>query len=215
MSPTNVCYATGRPIGGTETNGSDLTKRSCKNRWVNLTKLTAIGSSCGVQVWRKHGDCLCGVIAATGRKWMLLHVVWDLDLNGLTAIRLSDIKKLSIDNRGDDVLVRSLQQRAIFPRPVEGMDLDTTSELLADVQRRHRLVTVHPERRWPGTCHVGFVTGIDSSRKRFSMLELSPAAVYDGQPTLWRFRDVRRIELADTYAAALESLAGQPSQASH
>ena len=119
--------------------------------------------------------------------------------------------KTAIDRSGADVAVRSFRQRGVSPTPVELVGLDTTADALAGLQARSPLVTVHPERRWPGTCHVGVVTRIEPDHKRFAFHEVSPSAAWDDRPTIWSFRDVRRIDIADSYAAALGALAGPPA----
>lgn len=167
------------------------------------------GAETVVRVVRTHGDVLDGLVAGVGRKWLLLHVVDDLNLCGLTAVRLGDVRRVKIDRSGDDVVMRSLRQRGLVPSAVD-MKLDRTSDVLADLRSRCTLLTIHPDRRWPGSCHVGTVTSIDANRRRFCLLEVSPSAVWDETAAVWRFRDVRRIDIADPYAEALAAVAGPP-----
>jgi len=178
---------------------------------VDLDDLARLaGAETVVRVVRTRGDALDGLIAGVGRNWLLLHVVHDLNLCGLTAVRLGDVRRVKIDRSGHDVVIRSLRQRGLVPSAAVDMNLDRTTDVLADLQSRGTLLTIHPDHRWPGTCHVGTVTNIDANRRRFHFLELSPSAAWDETATVWRFRDVRRIDISDPYAEALAAVAGPP-----
>lgn len=163
-----------------------------------------------VRLVRRDGDDLQGIVAALGTKWMLIHRVWDLRLEGLSAVRIRDIKRVEVDRGWNDVVVRSLRERGIFPQPVNQLDLGSTGAMVVSLQRHHDIITIHPERLGSTVCHVGTICSVEPAAKTVSLLELSPSAEWDVLPTVWRFRDITRVDVADQYASALYSLAGHP-----
>ena len=160
-----------------------------------------------VRVTRRVGDRLDGVVAGVGERWLLLHRLVDLQLDGLCAVRRRDITKVRAATSGDHVAERSLRRRGVFPEPVTTIGLDRTGDVLEGLGALGT-VTVHAERYRDHLCFLGMVGAVDRRRKRFELLDLSPAATWDTSPTPWRFRSVTRSEALTGYDAALGALAG-------
>lgn len=154
------------------------------------------------------GDPLTGVVLATGRRWLVLHTVWDLQLANPQAVRLRDVTRIEVDDSGDYVAARALLHRGFVLEDLSGLDFDSTAGALRSMARLGSVLTIHPERRWPGTCHLGELGAVDAERKRFALWELTPRATWDAEPTTWRFRDVTLIEARDPYAETIAALAG-------
>jgi hypothetical protein len=164
-----------------------------------------------VHVKRKGLDSFRGITAAVGLKWIAFHLIHDLEILSLTAVRRSEISSMKYVDTSDSVVVRSLRNRNVFPREEIGLRLDTTADALESLTELTPLITIHPERRRPGVCNLGLVCSMDRVAKKFDFLHVDPAAVWDLEPTSWRFRDVRRIEVRDLYGAAIFDLAGDPA----
>lgn len=162
-----------------------------------------------VRVTRRVGDRLGGVVAGVGERWLLLHRLVELQLDGLCAVRRRDITKVRAATSGDHVAERSLRQRGVFPTPVTSVGLDRTGDVLEGLGALG-IVTIHVERYRDHVCFLGVVGAVDRERKRFELLELSPSATWDTGPTPWRFRGVSRVEAVGGYDAALGALAGPP-----
>lgn len=177
---------------------------------MDANSLSNLGTECVVRIKLRRDRKLTGIVAAVGAKWALLHNIRDLDLDGMVAVRLNDIRKVSASHARDELVARSLRQRGLFPTPVSGTALDTTAELLVYLKRQRQFVAAFPEGRRPGSCHWGYITNVDATRKSFALMELTPAAMWDAEPTTWRFREIRRIQIDDEHLGALESLAGSP-----
>jgi hypothetical protein len=159
---------------------------------------------------RKYGDDISGVVAAVGQKWIVLHDARDLAIDGLVAMRIADLTSFKIDSSGKSVVLRSFRNRNLFHGPVAGLRLDSTADALLSLSEIAPLVVVHPDRRWPGTCHLGRISSLDREAKKFELLEVAPSAVWDEEPSAWRFRDIRLIQVGDKYSSAIFDLAGEP-----
>lgn len=162
-----------------------------------------------VRVKRRVGCRVDGVVAGIGARWVLLHALFDLQIDGLCAVRRRDIAKVRVESSGDGVTERSLRHRGAFPAPVTDIGLDNTGDVLEGLGARG-IVTVHPERRDPGVCFLGVVGAVDRTRKRFELLELSPTATWYTTATVWHFGDVSRVQVLTGYEEALSELAGPP-----
>ncbi len=175
---------------------------------MDRSKLTDDDIGSVVRLARRHGDVLHGVVAALGRRWVIVHVLHDLELDGLAAVRRRDLMEVGADRSSDNIIRRVLDARSQFPASVSGATLDDTAATLAFLGRSGATtVTVHPEARRPGTCHLGRVTRIDRERKRFDLLEMSPDASWDDEPTRWRFKDVTQISIGSNYSNGLDLVA--------
>jgi hypothetical protein len=174
--------------------------------------LDEIGHKCVVDVRRRYGDNLVGIIAAHGRKWLLLHHVIDFEVLGLVAVRIADLTRVRPQQDDNDVTARVLNELNTFPSPVEGLKWDTTAEALTSMTSLDPVITIRPDRRWLGTCHLGQLGPFDTEFKSFSLREITTVARWEKDFTSWRLTDVRRIDAGDSYARGLQLLAGPPPQ---
>jgi hypothetical protein len=164
-----------------------------------------------IKTTRRDGDEVRGFVVAVGRKWIVLRHTGALDLDGLVALRISDLTSFEPDTRYDDVVLRSLNSRNItLPEPIVGMQLDSTADAVESMSKLGKLIAVHPDRRWPGTCHLGRLSGVDRAAKKLRLLEVDPGADWDSEPTTWRLQDIRRIDVGDAYGENIAILAGEP-----
>lgn len=162
-----------------------------------------------VRVRRRAGEEIHGVIAGVGERWLLLHRTYDLDVDGLCAVRRRDTKRVTVDRTGDGIVERSLRHRSVFPDPVATVGLDRTADVLTTMAALG-VVTIHTERHRTDVCWLGVPTEVDAERRRFRLTPLTPAATWDAEPMRFRFREVSRVEVGAAYAARLLDLAGAP-----
>ncbi len=170
-------------------------------------RIEKVGSDRAVTIKHVGGESFGGILASVGDRWTLIHLVWDLELRGLTALHTRDIVSMKTDGRHSSVIVRSLQDRGIYPTPLLQVDLNTTTSTLDALSKINPFLTVHEDGE---ACHLGKVASMDADRKRLEFHEINPAAVWDDHTTTWRFRNIRRVDVNDPYAIAIERLAGPP-----
>ena len=161
-----------------------------------------------VTVERSCGDPLTGVVLASGRRWIVLHALRDLQLANPQAVRRRDVTRLKVDKRNGYVAERALLRSGFVPEDLSSLDLDDTGGALRSMASLGSVITIHPEQRWPGSCHLGELGQIDPQRKRFELWEITPRATWDARPHRWRFRDVTLIEARDAYSETIAALAG-------
>lgn len=160
-----------------------------------------------VRLRRRAGEEIHGVIAGVGERWLLLHRTYDLDVDGLCAVRRRDLTRVTVDRTGDRIVERSLRHRGVFPEPVVSVGLDRTADVLTTMAALG-VVTIHTERADHTVCWLGMPTDVDAERKRFTLAPLTPAATWDAEPMRFRFRDLTRVDVGTAYAARLLELAG-------
>ena len=176
-------------------------------------RLTAAANSQElVQITRsiRRADRLEGFALDIGRGWLLLHrASHDMFLDGYVAIRVGDVKKVTPWGGTDGFPARALEHFGETPRALaSALDLKSTRTLLPAVAAVTPLVTIHIEGKDPTVCYVGKAIG--ASPKALWLLEISPGAKWETEPTKWPFRDITRVEFGGRYEQALHAVGGDP-----
>lgn len=165
-----------------------------------------------VRVYRGDDlDVIDGYVLALGREWLLLAALdAAIVLDGQTALRLSDVRRVGRPRRGD-MVQQALKLREQWPPAAsqEAFDLDSGSGLLASLMSE-KVITVHPEHDDPDICFVGAPVTIDGDC--LWLLEVTPRGVWLSRPTQHRVEDVTRVDLGGRYEEALVSVAGEPDR---
>jgi hypothetical protein len=142
-----------------------------------------------------------GYVVGVGAAFVLLHIVGSdgVYLNGYTALPLTEIRKIELLSE-TEFLHRALQMKRIAPKPQPDILLLDFPGLLSSANTVFPLVTIHPENKWPGTCHIGRVEQV--TKKTVTLYEIDPQAHWDWSET-YRFKDITRVDFGDGYADAL------------
>jgi hypothetical protein len=162
-----------------------------------------------VQITRriKGADRLEGFFVAVGQRWLLLHLVTPhgFHLDGYTALRTADLrsskpwggKKNGFPGRA----LAYFEQSPVLP---DGIDLTTTKTLIETAAERWPMVTIHVEVDDPQVCFIGKPLAVTSRTLR--LLEITPAAKWDSEPTGYRLRNITRIDFGGRYEEVLHAV---------
>lgn len=148
-----------------------------------------------------------GYVLDVGPRFFLLAVVNDrVWFDGFECFRVSDVRKPTADPYTDFVeaaLRKRGERRAARPR----VDVTSIEKLLLSAGRCFPLVTIHREKIDPDVCHIGRVTAVRGGE--VSLLEISPNATWDHEPTTYRLREITRVGFGADYENALHLVAGR------
>ncbi|CAN5468077.1 hypothetical protein BH10ACT1_BH10ACT1_14830 [soil metagenome] len=155
-------------------------------------------------LWK--ADHLEGYVVAVDAEWALLHIVYDVGLNGWSAVRLDTIREVEPQGEGS-FIARALDLAGERP---QSCDLDTASvvDLLHSATRLFPLVTVFTERVDPTVCAIGRPIRIGSRSVTF--LDVSSSATWSDETRSLRLDDITRIDVGARYEQVLHRLAGYP-----
>ncbi|MEV4344605.1 hypothetical protein AB0J83_09030 [Actinoplanes sp. NPDC049596] len=157
-----------------------------------------------------RADKLEGYVVARADEWVLMAVVDDgIRLDGFAALRFADV--VAVKARPADGFVgKALALQGTWP-PAAPPDVDLTDvrKLIASVAEQFPLIALHLEKNLPDMCFIGRFVGF---RKRTAgILEVSPQATWNREPTKWPLRKISRIDFGGAYENALHTVAGDPS----
>jgi hypothetical protein len=154
------------------------------------------------------GDDVEGYVLDIGAEWVLLAKLDpEVFLNGFTAVRVSDVVSAG-KKPSRQFFRRALELHGDWPpvAPTWEVPLDDVANLLAAVSENRPLVTIHVERDDPEVLFIG--APVKVGKRKLSLVEVSPRAVWDAQPTKWPLEDITRVEFGSRYEQALHDVAG-------
>jgi len=155
-------------------------------------------------LWK--ADHLEGFVVAVDERWAVLHLVYDVGLNGWSAVRLDTLREVE-RQPADAFITRALEFAGEQPEPIE---LDTSSivALLRSAARQFPLVTLYTEVADPGVCAIGRPVRIGSRSVTF--LDVASDATWASETRGLRLEDLTRIDVGARYETVLHHLAGYP-----
>lgn len=155
-------------------------------------------------LWK--ADHLEGFVVAVDQDWAVLNLVYDVGLNGWSAIRLDTIRDVE-RQRSEAFVTRALAWAGEGPEAVD-LDTSTVERLLRSASARFPLITVYTEAADLNVCAIGRPQRIGSQMLTF--LDISSAAVWATQTRGLRLVDVTRIDMGARYETVLHHLGGYP-----
>lgn len=148
------------------------------------------------------------VVLDLGPKFVLVSCVDEhIRFDGFECMRVEDIRGVQEHPNAsfvEAVLSKRGERRPKKPR----VSLRSTSALLSSANRAFPLVTVKTDLVHTDECYVGRVVKVNPVW--LSLLEISPQAKWDRNPTSFRTGQITRIEFGDGYSAALHLVGGEP-----
>jgi hypothetical protein len=151
-----------------------------------------------------------GFVVALDRHWMLQLLVSDgIRYNGFQAFRLRDIESVEHPSPRDAFYRQVLRLRRLRRPRMPKADLSSTEALIRSAARHFPLVTIHLEITDPDVCYIGRPVEVTASS--LQLLEVSPDAEWDDEPTRYRTRDVTRVDFGGSYEDALALVACPPT----
>jgi hypothetical protein len=140
-------------------------------------------------------------------EFLLLNALGDrIDLDGYTVVRLSDITELTRSFPRKSFYLRALDLKGIRPVVPEGIDLTDVRSLLASIERRYPLITIHRERVAPDECEIGRLKL--ASDGGYALLWITPEATWEHDYRTYRYSDITRVGFDAQYERTLALVAG-------
>jgi hypothetical protein len=156
----------------------------------------------------RGADRLDGFVVAIGPKWIVLHTLdHGMFLNGYSAIRLGDIKRVKVE-ADDSFPAKALRVRAEERLVPEGVDLGSTQSVISTAAGLFGLVTLNYEKDDPTVCFIGAVKKV--SDKSVRLFEITPDAAWHEDTTKWPLNNITRIDFGGRYEDALLAVGGEP-----
>jgi hypothetical protein len=81
----------------------------------------------------RRADRLSGFVVGVGKRWVLIHL--DVTLNGYSAVRISDIRKVRTKATEGSFTLRALDHYSERPQPLVGVDLSSLTTVVVGLQR--------------------------------------------------------------------------------
>jgi hypothetical protein len=155
-------------------------------------------------LWK--ADHLEGYVVDLADRWVLLHLVREVDLNGWAAVRLDTVREVTLQGR-DAFIARALHLAGEDPEPVD-LDLDGAGPLIATACRQFPIVTLYTEEADPGLCAIGRPRRLTATRAHF--LDISSEGEWADATRKIRLDEVTRVDVGGSYEAVLHHLGGYP-----
>jgi hypothetical protein len=172
----------------------------------------AVDNNIVVQVQRsiRRADRLEGFVVGMGRRWLLLHLVDDVVLNGYAALRLQDVQRVRIRAGEGSFTLRALKLANERPERLPAVTLDTIGGVLSGLAQHFPLVSVYTENGHPDVCYIGRPMSITT--RSLHLLEIDTDAAWEHKPTTWSLGAITRLEAGGRYETALATLGGEPTE---
>lgn len=158
--------------------------------------------------FEKSSGFFRGYVIAVGREFFLLSLVGDtVRYDGFAFFRIKDISKMDRDPSSTfaETALRKRKQRS--PRAT-GLRTGNIREMLVSAGRAFPLVTIHREEIDPNVCWIGRILVV--GQQNLSILEISPAAIWETNPSSYRLKEITRVDFGGGYEDALYLVAGDP-----
>lgn len=155
-------------------------------------------------------DDIEGFIVDIGRQWVLLAVLDPMIvLDGFAALRIEDIHAVNVQNNSDSIR-QALELRGLWPPspPQAPVALSDVRALLSSAAGASPTVTMHLDETDPDCCYIGALRDMDTNH--VALLEVTPSAEWDPEPTLYLLDEVTRVDIGGKYEEALFAVAGPP-----
>jgi hypothetical protein len=156
-------------------------------------------------IWK--ADVIEGFVVDLAGDWVVLHVVYDVGLNGWSVVRLDTVRTVEREP-ANSFLPRALAQFGEEPAPVL-VDLTSPVDIIRSLAATFPLLTLLAEIDDPRAAAVGRPTR--TGKKKVDLLEITPEGTWDGrEPRRLRFADITRVDVGGRYEQALHELGGYP-----
>lgn len=156
-------------------------------------------------IWK--ADVLEGFVVDLDEDWVVLHVVYDVGLNGWAIVRLDTIRTVEREP-ANSFLPRALAQFGEEPSPVL-VDLASSRDVIRSLAATFPLLTLFTETHDPRTAAVG--RPVRTGKNKVDVLEITADGTWDGRdPRRLRYDDITRVDVGGRYEQALHELGGYP-----
>lgn len=155
---------------------------------------------------------LSGYVLDLGPQFFLLALVDEtIRFNGFVCVRVQDVRRLKVPAPYAAFIKAALHVRGEKIPKRSRLGLASLKEVLVTAGRAFPVITVHREKIAPDVCHIGRVIACDE--KNLSLLEIGPDADWDDAPTIYKLREITRVDFGGGYEDALSMIGGAPPAA--
>jgi hypothetical protein len=155
----------------------------------------------------KHYD---GYVVALCGDWILMAAINDaIRPNGFDALRLKDVSEYYDPAHHAAFVEAALAKRKIRRPEVLDIDMTDAKSIVAGANK-YPLVTIHREIADPDVCHIGRVSSF--TKQRVLLLEITPDATWEAEPTPYALSEITKIDFGDPYAEALALVSAAPRE---
>lgn len=156
-------------------------------------------------IWK--ADVLEGFVVDLDRGWVVLHIVYDVGLNGWSVVRLDTVRAVEREP-ANSFLPRALAHFGEEPAPVL-VDLSDGRDAIRSLATTFPILTVFTEGDDPRSAVVG--RPIRAGKKKVDLLEITADGSWErAEPRRLRYEDITRIDVGGRYEQALHQLGGYP-----
>lgn len=149
-----------------------------------------------------------GYVIDVGSEFFLMLIVENgVRYNGFGAFRIRDIKRLSVPEPHASFAEAALRLRGLRRPAKPRVTVSSLRDLLRSASRRFPLITIYRERIEPDACWIGQL--VDVNPRQLSLLEITPDATWEETPSIYKCREITRVDFAGEYEEALLLVGGR------
>jgi hypothetical protein len=149
-----------------------------------------------------------GYVLDIGVEFFSLALISDrLWYDGFECLRIADVDSVQDDpyaHFAESALTLRSQTQPIL----DGLQLSSVASILSSAGERFQLVAIHKEMHDPDVCNIGHVVSVEGNL--VWLLEITPGAVWEVEPTPHRLREITRVDFGGDYENALALVGGEP-----
>ncbi len=147
-----------------------------------------------------------GFVVGVNSAVILLQIVTDeIHLNGYQAIRTADVTEVEAPDPHAAFIEQALELRGEILDLDPGIDITSIPSIVSSAGSKFPLITIHRELADPDVCHIGKLVSHDAGT--VSLLEVSPDAEWDDEPTSYSVFEITRVDFGGSYEEALAAVA--------
>lgn len=159
------------------------------------------------------GASTTGFVNSVGPKFFLLASIdgSSVQFNGFECHRVLDARKLEVPCKHSRFICAALRKLGELKPKKPAVNLDSIEQLIDSASRIYPLITIYRERVDNEICQIGKAVGLNAGK--LSLLEITPHATWDAEPTVYRLNQITRVDFGGGYERALHLVGGDPPPA--
>ncbi len=151
-----------------------------------------------------------GYMLEIGPQYFLLGLIDEsMKFSGFQCQLISDLRRVKVPDPYEDFVVAALRKHGESIAAKPDVDLSSLPALLKSANALFPLLTIHQERAKPGECFIGKVQ--DISKSSLLLHTIDPCAVWHKKPSIFRLKDITRVDFGGGYEEALHLVGGTPN----
>ncbi|MDQ3042296.1 MAG: hypothetical protein M3R11_07935 [Acidobacteriota bacterium] len=152
---------------------------------------------------KKYKDKLLGFVLAVSDNFTLIQI-FDHDyfnLDGYCVFENDSIKKIRVYDDEEYFLAEVVKKKAVKPKPVSDVSLESWATILQTVNDNFNLVVVESEDIYKNQSNIGRLE--KAGKKTFSLIEIYTDAYWDEKPTKYKLKNLTKVSFNNAYENTL------------